>query len=130
MPKHRPNLTEYKIRPKLRYVVTRYIPMPCAEAGAGSSVIAEVDTREQAESIVKAFTGESSSHSAWNILPKQDVQALLCNIAADEGRFTRRGMVVLIQNDGQVIAFGLGAKLGDPDAILDLGKGALKEPYP
>lgn len=126
---------EYKIRPVERYIVTKYVPpVPQPPEGGvsvtGSTTIAEVETRMQAEAIVKAFTGENNPHSAWNILPAHDVPSMLRNIASDEARWTKRGVVVLIQHDGQVVTFGLGAKVGDPHEILKLGRGQLKELYP
>ncbi len=117
--------SEYKIRPVSRFVVTEYREFP---NGKGT-VVAEVDTRVQATKIVEAFTGESN-HSAWNILPEHDVPSMLRNIAEDAAQWTKRGIVVLMQENDTTLVFGLGAKVGDPDEILAAGHSQLKELYP
>jgi hypothetical protein len=118
---------EYKIRPVSRFVVTEYVDT----GSTGSSrVVGEFDSRAQATAVVQAFTGRKDVANAWNVLPEHDVPAMLRNIAEDAAQWTKRGVVVLIQNDGAVIAYGLGAKVGDVNEILDAGRGALQELYP
>jgi hypothetical protein len=110
--------TEYKIRHVPRYVVTEYVSTKHA---GSSSVVAEVPNREAAKKIVRAFAGKDAAEIACNVVRDNDVSGQLMNIAEDAAD-VKRGLVVMLNNDGLVRVYGLGKKVGNTDEIFEAGR--------
>ena len=120
-------MIEYRIRPVGRFVVTQFYSEDESHNGkAGSRVIGEYARHQDAELAARALAQADGGAYTSNILPDNDVPALLRNVAEDEGRFAEDGVLVLKSHDGRVHVFGLGPVNGtDPYGLLEAGRAHL-----
>lgn len=119
-------MIEFKVRPVSRFVVTRY---EVESNGGSSGVLGEFSSHRKALDVAHAMADyEGGTFVHTNNL--NDAPTLLRNIAEEVGLMipVKRGLVFIELENGGMLAYGLGAEMGDIDELIEKGVEQINSP--